>query len=247
MRKLIVIFITLVLVISCKKETNKNVKKENFPEELNKVFEKHGSVTAWRNFKTLSFNKGKEIHTVDLHSRKTAVHSPSYSLGYNGKEVWLSERDSSTFKGNKDFYYNLYFYFYAMPFVLADDGIIYEEVTPISFQGKEYPGYRISFRNNIGTSPEDTYIVYYNTATFQMEWLAYTVTFFTKKAAKKSNLIRYSQWEMVDGFLLPKEIIWYQKDENGQPTKPAKEPLEFSLPLVSKSELPASFYENPVE
>ncbi|TVZ55532.1 hypothetical protein OD91_0786 [Lutibacter sp. Hel_I_33_5] len=246
MKRLFVLLLVTVL-FSCKNDTKKEVKKENFPEVLSKVFTKHGGLDNWRNQKVISFNKGEEAHTVDLNSRKTTIHSPEYSLGYNGKEVWLMQKDSTSFKGNKGFYYNLYFYFYAMPFVLADDGIIYEEVTPITFEGKEYPGYKISYKANVGTSPDDNYFVYYNTETFQMEWLGYTVTYFSKKATTKANLIRYNSWENVNGFLLPKAITWYKKDENGQPTETSGKPVDFTLPLVSQGQLSDSFFEKPME
>ena len=123
MKKVILLLLVTVFAISCKNESKKDVKKEKFPEALAKVFMKHGGIDAWRKANTLSFNIGDESHTVDLHSRKTAVHSPKYSLGYNGKDVWMVRQDSTAFKRDPKFYYNLYFYFYAMPFVLADDGI----------------------------------------------------------------------------------------------------------------------------
>ena len=243
MNKAVAILVFSILIISCKpKEKKENVYK-NYPENLVKVLKKHGGLDNWNSLQVLSFNKGEEVHTVDLHSRKTIIASPKYSLGFNGKDIWVS--DTTAYKGNKDFYYNLYFYFYAMPFVLADDGIIYEETNPISFDGKEYPGYKISYKANVGTSPDDNYFVYYNPETFQMEWLGYTVTYFSKKPSAKANLIRYNSWENVNGFQLPKEITWYKKDENGNPTEPAKEPTKFTLPLASQAKLADSFYNKP--
>ena len=121
MKKLILLLISIT-VISCKNETKKEsskkeeiketkeVKKENFPEELGKVFQTHGGINAWRKAKVLSFNKGEEVHTSDLQSRKIVVNHSKYSLGFDGKEVWLSEDEKGTFKGNPNFYYNLYFF-----------------------------------------------------------------------------------------------------------------------------------------
>ncbi len=253
--KKIIVLLSILVAISCKKETNKQVKKEdivqakkeNFPEELAKVFTRHGGIDNWRKMKILSFNKGKEVHTVDLHSRKTVVNSPDYSLGFDGKEVWLDEEKKGSYKKNPSFYYNLYFYFYAMPFVLADDGIIYEKAEDLTFNGKNYIGYKISYKANVGTSPEDNYIVYYNPKTYQMEWLAYTVTFKSKKPSNKYNIIKYNKWENVNGLILPKEITWYKKDHKGLPTEPARAPTEFTLPLLSQGKLAASFFKKPVK
>ncbi|WP_435415913.1 DUF6503 family protein [Polaribacter aestuariivivens] len=254
MKKIILLFLAIT-VISCKNDSKKeskqqeekNVHKENFPKNLAKVFEAHGGINTWRKAKVLSFNKGEEVHTVDLQTRKTVVNSPKYSLGFDGKEVWLDEEEEGVYKGNPTFYYNLYFYFYAMPFVLADDGIIYNKVADLTFEGKNYPGYKISYKANVGTSPDDNYIIYYNPTSFQMEWLAYTVTFNSKETSNKYNLIRYNSWENTNGLILPKEITWYKKDENGNPTEPARPATEFTLPLVSEGKLADSFYEKPVK
>jgi hypothetical protein len=243
--KKIALLVLVMFVFSCKETSNKTSKKEKFPDALGKVFEKHGGIDAWRKANTLSFNKGEEAHTVDLHSRKTTVHSPKYSMGYNGKDVWIVKEDSTSFKRDPKFYYNLFFYFYAMPFVLADDGIIYEETTPLTFQGTSYPGYKISYEANVGTSPDDNYFIYYNPKTYQMEWLRYSVTFFSKKASDSFNVIRYNDWETVDGFVLPKSITWYKKDEKGLPTDPRGAAVEFTLPIVKKAKLPDTFFEKP--
>lgn len=247
MKKLLLLFIITTISIACKNDPKKVKKKENFPDELAKVFEKHGGINTWRKAQTLSFNKGDEVHTIDLQSRKTVINSPNYSLGFNGKEVWLKEVKKKAFKSNKDFYYNLYFYFYAMPFVLADDGIVYEEAKPLIFEGKEYPGIKISFETNVGTSPDDNYFVYYNPETYQMEWLRYSVTFFSKKTASKFNVIRYNDWETVDGLTLPKSITWYKKDESGLPTEPRGAATEFSLAIVKEAKLQDSFFEKPTQ
>ena len=247
--KKIFLLLIILLTVSCKNESKKetNAVAESFPTELNKVFEKHGSINVWKKAQVLSFNKGEEAHTSDLHSRKIVINSPKYSLGFNGKKTWLSQEDSTAFKGNKDFYYNLYFYFYAMPFVLADDGIVYEKVDDLTFNGTNYPGYKISYKANVGTSPDDNYIVYYNSETYKMEWLAYTVTFKSKKPSNKYNIIKYNKWENVNGLILPKEITWYKKDEKGNPTEPAKPATKFTLPLVSQGKLADSFFEKPVK
>lgn len=253
MKKIISLLILCLLVISCKKETSKETKvkefkvseKEKFPNELGKVFTTHGGINSWRKANILSFNKGKEAHTIDLKTRKTIIHHPDYSLGFDGETVWLDETNKGTFKGTPTFYYNLYFYFYAMPFVLADDGIFYEKVPAITFENVIYSGYKISYKANVGTSPDDNYIIYYHPKTYQMEWLAYTVTFKSKKPSDKYNIIRYNKWENVNGIILPKEITWYKKDEKGNPTEPAKPATEFTLPLVSQGKLADSFFMKP--
>jgi hypothetical protein len=247
MKKISLLLIVFTLIVSCKNETNTAAKKEKFPSDLAKVFEKHGGLNVWNKMRILSFNNGEEIHTSDLHTRKIIINTPTYSLGFNGEETWLTQEDSTSFKGNKDFYYNLFFYFYAMPFVLADPGITYEKSADLLFEGIQYPGYKISYASEKGTSPDDNYIIYYNPETYQMAWLAYTVTFKSKAPSEKYNLIRYLQWETTNGFVLPREITWYKKDENGLPTVPASPATVFTLPLLSEATLGDAFFEKSVE
>jgi hypothetical protein len=254
MKKILLLFV-IVVAVSCKNEIKKDlkkevsvlVKKENFPTALGKVFEAHGGINSWRKLQTMSFNKGKEIHTIDLHSRKTIINTPTYSLGFDGEAVWLDEIEKGTYKGNPTFYYNLYFYFYAMPFVLADTGIVYEKIADLVFEGTTYPGYKISYKANIGTSPDDNYRVYYNPKTYQMEWLAYTVTFTSKEANNDYHFIKYNSWENTSGLLLPKEITWYKTTKSGIPIAPARPATVFTLPLISEKKLATSFFEKPVK
>jgi hypothetical protein len=50
-----------------------------------------------------------------------------------------------------------------------------------------------------------------------MEWLGYTVTYFSKEKGKEFHFIKYSDWQDVSGVLLPKTLSWYNY-ENNMPT-----------------------------
>lgn len=242
MKKIFLVILALVVLISC----NKSVKRKNiYPSNFGKIIEKHGGLDVWRSFKTVTFTVKNEEHTTELNSRKALVNTDKYSLGFDGENVWLKEQDSAAFKGTPEFYYNLYFYFYAMPFVLTDDGIIYSETKAIEFEGVSYPGIKISYKANVGTSPDDNYFIYYHPETYQMEWLGYTVTYFSKKPSSEFNIIRYNDWENINGLVLPKSINWYKKNEEGNPLEPNGEPTKFSSTLLSKTPLADSFFEKP--
>ncbi|MFV0248538.1 MAG: DUF6503 family protein [Tenacibaculum sp.] len=249
---LIVIFMTTVLLscrLSDKKESlNNNITKSvNYPENLLKILKAHGGLTNWKNAKTLVFYLKDEKHTVELSSRKTVVRSNNYSLGFDGNQVWLLQKDSATFKRKPEFYYNLYFYFYAMPFVLADNGIEYSNTPSITFQGESYPGIKISYQNGIGSTPDDNYYLYFHPKTYQMQWLGYTATYNSKKTTLKPKLIRYNNWEHTQGLLLPKLITWYQSDERGNPKKATEKQLNFLHAQISKQTLDSSFFKKPLQ
>ena len=47
-----------------------------------------------------------------------------------------------------------------------------------------------------------------------MKWLGYTVTYGKGKTSSKINFIKYSQWESVNGLILPKKLEWYKTKNN---------------------------------
>ncbi|AWX43336.1 hypothetical protein HME9304_00324 [Flagellimonas maritima] len=256
MNKITILFLAIAIV-ACKpnpkKEDTKDraeevsvEAKKKFPEALEKVFMAHRGLEAWKNQQTLTYDLPKtdftETHTIDLWSRKDRVDAENFSLGFDGKEVWLLD-DENIYRGDAGFYHNLMFYFYAMPFVLADDGIIYSETENLIYGDKAYPGIRISYESGVGASSKDEYFIHYNPDNYQIEWLGYTVTYRSGEASDNIKWIRYDDWQTVEGLVLPKSITWYNL-EDGK-ILDASNKLAFenvSLSVVSK---PDSFYAKP--
>lgn len=249
MRNLLVL-LAVFFFLACKGEKKESttymdesldVTTSIYPENITKVFETHGGIDKWNEMKSLVFtmNKpnGPEITTTNLQTRESLIEMPNHTIGYDGEEVWLQSKDTATYKGNPKFYYNLMFYFYAMPFVLGDDGIIYEDAEPIEIEGQSYPGIRILYESGVGESPDDEYIIYYNPQTYKMTWLGYTVTYFTQKRSKEYHFIKYSDWQSVDDLLLPKTLSWYNYEDNLPTTK--RNDLDFTEIKLSK-EIPKS-------
>jgi hypothetical protein len=218
-----------------------------YPKEMTAIFEAHGGIATWNAMNNLCFTlekeQGNEIHTVDLKSRKSRIETDKFTLGFDGQKVWLAQ-DSAYYEPSRArFYHNLMFYFYAMPFVLGDDGITYTPNDPLVFNGKSYPGTRISFGAGVGDAPDDEYIIYRDPDTNQMAWLAYTVTYGKNEKSERFSYIKYDQWEHVNGVLLPKTLQWY-KVENGVPTELRNE-RTFSKPTATVTQLDAMLFDKP--
>lgn len=246
------------LICSCKEVPSQEVKAQSsniaqteaqsnsYPGNLSKVFDAHGGLDQWREYKTLSFEfptpKFTEKQTIDLYNRMDKITTPSYSLGYDGEQIWLSDTEG-TYEGDPKFYHNLMFYFYAMPFLLADSGIHYAPAAPLDVDGAEYPGFKISYDSGVGASAKDEYYLHYNPDTFQMVWLGYTVTYFSNEVSDKISWIRYGNWTKVDEVLLPLTLTWYTM-ENGKIGAPRKTVAfqNITLSLTSKGK---AFYAKP--
>ncbi len=253
-------FILLALSIGACKDNTKKVEnteaekevvavtKSSYPEALEAIFEAHGGLDTWRGQRTLAYDIPKkdftETHTIDLRTRKDRVDSEQFSLGTDGNQVWLLDSDEN-YKGDAAFYHNLMFYFYAMPFVLADDGIIYGETPDLEYEDKTYPGIRIAYESGVGTSSRDEYFIHYDAENHQMAWLGYTVTYRTGEKSETIKWIRYDDWQNLEGLVLPKSITWYNFE--GSKILDARSTVAFENVTLSKASKPSDFYEKPSE
>ena len=249
--------LVLMSLIACKqtsdeKEETNQVKAtaqvaKIYPENISKVFKAHGGIDAWNSMNSLEFTipkeNGNEVTTTDLKNRKSLMDMPNHRIGFDGEHVWLKNNDTTNYKGNPKFYYNLMFYFYAMPFVLSDEGINYADVDALEFEDVSYPGVKIAYESGVGESSEDEYILYYNPETFKMEWLGYTVTYFSKEKSTQFNFINYSDLQNVNGLSLPKTLTWY-KSENNKPTE-KRNAITFTNIKLLKEKLNATLFEMP--
>ncbi|MEJ1223373.1 hypothetical protein [Sediminicola sp. 1XM1-17] len=254
---LVMLFVGL---ISCKEEKKteqptmeveettqvEQIDLRKYPQGLVKIFDAHGGLQNWRNKKSLVYQipkpEGAEIHTTNLYSRKDKVEGADFSMGFDGKQVWLLDSDN-TYKGDPVFYHNLMFYFYAMPFVLADDGIVYGDSKDVVFEGKTFPGISISYNPGVGTSYKDEYFIHYDPETFQMAWLGYTVSYRSGEKSDHVKWIRYNDWMKVSDVVLPKSISWYSYE--GKTMKESQNTVPFENVILSETAKPDSFFEKP--
>lgn len=261
-----ILFLMFALLISCNENASKSEAEstdstettensENaqemptrvYPKSIGPLFQAHGGIAKWEKMNNLCFEiekpSGVEVHSTDLKSRKARIEHKDWTIGFDGNEVWL-DQDSTYYKGNARFYHNLYFYFYAMPFIVADPGINYSPFQePLKMDGKTYPGTLISYNDGVGDSPKDEYIIYHDKETGQMAWLGYTVTYRDNQKKDTFSYIKYGEWQEVNGLMLPKTITWYTV-EDGKPVAP-RSSVTFTKVNVTENQLDASMFTKP--
>lgn len=256
--KRILVILSLIMAMGCK-ETPKSIdnatkdpeKTEvktaiSYPENLRRIFEAHGGLSNWKSKATLSYTMpkpgGVETQTIDVKNRNEKIETTHFAMGYDGKDYWLVD-ENDTYEGDPIFYHNLMFYFYAMPFVLADKGILYGDTKDLDFDGKSYPGVRISYDAGVGVSPKDEYFLHYDADTHQMAWLGYTVTYRSGEKSNNIKWIRYNDWQEIKGLVLPRSLTWY-KVEDGRPTE-AGSTRKFEDITLGDTAKPTTFYGAP--
>lgn len=194
-----IVTLSLLVLATCRSV------ETSFPAALEAVWAAHGGLQPWNQYQSLSFVIAEETHLIDLMNRHTRITTPTGSMGFDGERVWAT--DSSLLEDAR-FYHSLYFYFFAMPFVLADPGLSYEEVPPVQLGHQAVPGIKVTFDEGVGDAPKDSYILYYDSVSYQMKWLMYESTFHSGEARRKYNLIEYGRWQEVGGLWVPELIQW---------------------------------------
>ena len=248
----------LFLVLSACKQTPKPVKIEEpvqqeisekrnqYPDALVAVFDVHGGLNQWKKQRTLSFVLPKpnlpETHTIDLWTRMDRIETEQFSMGFDGNQAWLLN-GSGNYEGDVGFYHNLMFYFYAMPFVLSDEGIVYSQTEDLKFEGNNYPGIKIAYQSGVGASSKDEYYIHFDPESHKMAWLGYTVTYRSGESSDNVRWINYADWQEVNGMVLPKSITWYSYE--GRKILEPSSTVTFEDVSISNNPRPKSFYAKP--
>lgn len=191
--------------------------KVTYPKLFQDVLDAHGGIDAWNSMGALQYDmvkeEGNETQLIDLRNRKVYLHTDKWELGFDGKEVWVKP-DMETFGRNSArFYHNLMFYFYAMPYVLADPGVNYDLGEEMEIGGVKLLPISTSFDSGVGDAPEDEYILLVDPQTKRLKILLYTVTYFSKAKGKKFNALVYDDYVTVDGLLFPTVLKGYEYED----------------------------------
>jgi hypothetical protein len=257
MKKLILALFAATLIMSCKTDEKKEVSTDsektettitidlsNYPDGLQEVFAAHGGLDKWSQMKSMTYVMEDQETITDLKTRDIVVKAPTHTIGSKGGKVWIAQDSAAFPEARARFYHNLIFYFYAMPFLMADDGIIYSDVAPLEMDGISYPGIKIGYEANIGDAPDDNYLLYYHPETKKMTWLGYTVTYGKDSESDKYSFINYNKWQEINGLLLPEELTWYKVEDN-KPTVPAGKTRVFSKVDVDAANMDAMTFAKP--
>ncbi len=184
-------------------------KTDHHSASITKVFDAHGGFGNWSEMKQLSYDMSNgQHHLIELQSRFTRIESENDTIGFDGNEVWVMPATANASRARMT--YNLYFYFYAFPFVVGDQGVMYEDVEPMNILGTTYNAVKVSYESGVGESSKDNYIIYSDPETNKMAWLMYTATFGAETTSDRWSLIKYDQWQTINGITIPKALQWYQ-------------------------------------
>ncbi|MEM1320816.1 MAG: DUF6503 family protein [Bacteroidota bacterium] len=237
-------FLFLLLPTACKTGSEATAPQQNFPQLFKQVLTAHGSLSQWRKMKTLKFTRGTGedavYHLINLATRdEVMTKDGSYTLGFQGKSMWVAPNKEAFPGKSPRFYRNLHFYFFALPFVLADPGVNLSDEGEKTTGGQRYRILKATFNAGVGDAPEDQYILYIDPATYRIAMINYSVTYFDNSKATQYNALVYD-WQEVDGLLVPSSFIGYKWEDNALGDKRYEAP--FSKVAFDKAAIPASAF-----
>lgn len=216
--------------------------------EFKEVLDAHGDWGQWIQAKAMSYtmihetNLTQETHFINLDSRKIRIDANNFQMGFDGEQTWISPNRESFGGQSVRFYHNLYFYFYTIPYVFTDPGVIVKKIEPKSLNGKSYKTFQVTFEPNKGDSPDDEYYMLINEETNRIEYLLYTVTYFGA-TNPGLNALKYEDYRNAAGVYFPRIITGYNLE--GENTTNVRIQMSFADVLLLEDEFETSIFEKP--
>ena len=204
-----------------------------------RAIEAHGGLEAWYRAPTSSYtweyaNKDvnvrfKSFLVVDNRTRR-AYHdllttgpydnarSVDARFAWTGERAWITP--DSIEQPNPRFWALSGFYFQQIPFVLADPGLNYEALPDDTLDGEPHEMVAVTFEQGVGDSPGDTYTLYLDKNSGQVDAIRYTVSFgkdVEPGADLPETFFDYTDYTTVHGLTVPTRFKGYSYSEEEGP------------------------------
>lgn len=156
---------------------------------------------------------------VDTWNNKSVHHDmvdPTASFGWDGKDAWVTMKDTANFKYNLRFWALTPIFFLAQPFNFDGEGVILEKLEDKTLDGVAYDAVKISFEKGTGDAPDDYYINYYDKKTHQISALRYIVSYpkyFKDGGHSPEKIMTLHDFKTVNGINLPTVYKTYMLTE----------------------------------
>lgn len=234
MKKHLLYLIPFILfcLISCKKQKDavpNDVEKTEATEKvsvspdvakgnrlLNKCIAAHGGMNTWKSFNALEYtmdNNGKPVYQItQLRDRRAYLESADFEVGFDGDVAWAFPDAKKVPGESAAFYYDLDFYFVGIPFLLKDPGVNATYNGKATVNQEEYESLKITFGPDVGLTPEDVYYLYIDPETHMLRILTYSVSFFDAQNAKINSAKVYSDYQKVQGLMMPTKMENFEWD-----------------------------------
>jgi len=197
------------------------------------AMEAHGGLQRWYengplrfhfNYQPLDGGVARNTYqTVDTWSSK-ARHQDAADrtseYGWDGKNAWVTTKDTTTFKYNTRFWSLTPYFFIAQPFVLDGDGTNLELLDQKTYKNKTYDVVKVTFDPGTGDAPDDYYVLYFEANTHQLGVIRYIVSYpgyFEKGKHLPEKFMEVQGLATIKGIVLSKGYHTHWLLENETP------------------------------
>lgn len=235
-----------VILLGCQPNADKPLPEVS--PEYEALLNAHGDWSKWIRAKAMSFamihetNLTQENYFINLDSRKVRLDAANFSIGKDDTGTWVSPSRDAFGGRSIDFYHNLYFYFYSIPYVFTDPGITVSQVENKTLNGVSYKTLQAKMSPENGKSPNDQYFMLLNEETGRLEYLLYTVTYF-ENPNPSFTALRYEDYRDAKGLVFPRYLTGFTIENDS--TKGIRYQVSFADILLLDEPFDDSIFEKP--
>jgi len=144
-------------------------------------------------------------------------------FAWNGNRAWIAP--DSIQRPNPRFWALAGFYFQQLPFVLADPGLNRRALPDDTIDGAPHDMVEVTFNRKVGDSPNDTYTLYLDEETGQVDAIRYTVSYgqdVPPDADLPETFFDYEDYVTVHRLTVPTRFEGYAYSETTGPAETRK-------------------------
>ncbi len=195
------------------------------------MIEAHGGLERWRSAPTVSFDitsepDGKDFRVMVEQGARRAYHDYRRSAAHPAKEAWISWDGKQAWsenyldptstriaRGSPRIVALLNYYFFNLPWVAADPGVILSAPGTGRFweDPTEYITVKMTFEPDVGDSPNDIFVLYIDPTSYRLRATEYNFTYSGVRGPPRIAI--YEEFTTVDGLTVPTVISIYGTGE----------------------------------
>ena len=202
------------------------------------------------NYQPLDDGTPRDTYITNDYRRSRAVHQlasdTTVRYGFDGTDAW-SPKGEKVEGMSPRFWALTPYYFVGLPFVLADEGINFEELPATEMDGNTYDMVRVTYEQGTGDASGDFYVLYLNQETGMLDALRYVVSypgFFPDGGTTPEKLMKHTGKTKVDGVTLPTGYTTYMWND-GDVSEPV---TDISVTdYAFRPELSVDYFDRPAD
>lgn len=156
------------------------------------------------------------VDTWSARARHLTLEDSPVAFGWDGSNAWIYPPEASL-PTNARFWSLTPYYFIAMPFVLADPGVILNLEAEGVIEGRKVDWVRVTYAPDTGDAPDDYYVVAFDGETRHVKGLRYVVSykgFFPDGGHSPEKWMAYDGAQTVEGVTLAETFRTYTWKED---------------------------------